>query len=490
MHDAEISYCHWKGNEHVLRGMRGEGDMDVLVEKSACRKLNEILNETGFKRFVATATNGFPGVEDYLAMDRDTGKLVHLHLHYQLIAGETHLEGYHLPWEYLVLSTRRFDTETNIYTTTPDVEMLLLLVRAALRLRPIDRFAVWLGRSSLPDRVLREFSWLKQRIDSRSVVALAEEHLGTAAAGIVSAAIDGRLTVRRLIALRWRSMPTLRRFRTYGVIEAGLLRRVREANWLLGGLSKRYLHLAIPFRRTVPTGGRLIAFMGCDGAGKSTLAKSIAKWLAWKFDVVPVYFGSGDGPSSAVRWPLDAALLAYRLACKFRSKRRTSGNVDQQGHVRNARRGRLYNLAKGVWAIVLAYEKRNKLRKVTKARNRGMIVICDRYPQNQIMGFNDGPLLSHWHNHRIKLIRRIAEWEAAPYRWAEVYPPDLVIKLYVAPEVALQRKPDTGVGEVERRTKAIREILYPPPTDTANINADANWDEVLAAVKCCIWDNL
>ena len=47
-----------------------------------------------------------------------------------------------------------------------------------------------------------------------------------------------------------------------------------------------------------------------------------------------------------------------------------------------------------VWALALAVEKRSKMRRARRARNRGMLVLCDRYPQTKILGFNDGPLLA------------------------------------------------------------------------------------------------
>ena len=57
---------------------------------------------------------------------------------------------------------------------------------------------------------------------------------------------------------------------------------------------------------------------------------------------------------------------------------------------------RKVSLARAIWAVVLAWEKRAKLRRAVRARNRGMIVICDRFPQTQVMGYNDGPLLAPW----------------------------------------------------------------------------------------------
>src|SRR6266508_3511029 len=97
------------------------------------------------------------------------------------------------------------------------------------------------------------------------------------------------------------------------------------------------------------------------------------------------------------------------------------------------------------WALTLSFEKRAKLRRMIRARNRGLIVICDRYPQSQVPGFNDGPLLAHWGQHSWALCRALARWEARPYDDAALDPPDLVIKLVLAPEVALTRRPEMRI---------------------------------------------
>jgi thymidylate kinase len=142
-----------------------------------------------------------------------------------------------------------------------------------------------------------------------------------------------------------------------------------------------------------------------------------------------------------------------------------------------------------LWALTLSYEKRRKLRRASQARNRGIIVVSDRYPQNQVMGFNDGPLLRHWLNHRSWFLRALARWEGAPYRWAEEFPPDLVIKLNISPDVACLRKPEMEPAESRRRVETIRGLAF-PMSDIVEIDADAPLEEVLLKVKRAIWASI
>ena len=129
-HAAGIPYCHWKSNEHLGRSMVGLTDLDVLIDKERAGVIEQILACNGLKRFTATPLRSYPGIEDYLTLDDDeTGRLVHLHLHYQLTLGEPFLKGYRLPWEPLLLSTRRMDAEHGIYVADANLEFLLVAVR-------------------------------------------------------------------------------------------------------------------------------------------------------------------------------------------------------------------------------------------------------------------------------------------------------------------------------------------------------------------------
>jgi hypothetical protein len=489
-HKEDLIYCHWKSNEHVREGILGLTDLDVLVDKRASLLLQKALSESGFKRFCATPNNGYPAVDDYLAMDEETGKLIHLHLHYQLVAGVAHLKGTHLPWENLVLTKRILDQENNIYVVDPNVEMILLLVRAALKLRTRDYMLNRLSKNYFSGDFATEFYWLKKRIDPEKMLEISTELMGEKAGLSLQDMVLEQPSLEQLRALL-KNESTLHLYKTYGAFEERGRRWLRELLWGWGVVNKRYLHAAIPFRRIPATGGMLIALMGCDGSGKSTQMKALIKWLSWKVDVVPIYFGSGDGPSSLLRKPLNLMARMIRDVPGFKSNREHLNSANREKTLAvDANDPLLRIVARVPWALVLAYEKCTKIRKVTKARNRGMIVISDRYPQNQVMGFNDGPLLSRWLNHRSWLLRTLADWESTPYRWAELNTPDIVIKLNVTPEVALNRKADAGIEEYRRRVAAIKSFNYPATTKVVLINANEPLEEVLIKAKRSIWEEL
>lgn len=491
LHAEGIIYCHWKSNEHIEEAMVGLTDLDILVEKGVSLKLDHILSKTGFKRFTATPSRTYPAIEDYLALDFETGKLVHLHLHYELTIGEKHLKGYRLPWESLILSTRQLNTKQNIYVTDPNVEMLLLIVRAALKIRTRNYIFALFGKTYFEEDMLVEFNWLKKQIQMERVVDIVKDLLGEETVQLLLEMLSNKPSFRQLLSFRRCTKRNLRLYKTYGPLEAVLLRWLRELRWLLGVVNKRYLHRPIPYRRTIPHGGVLVAFVGADGSGKSTLVEKIVNWFSWKADVFPIYFGSGDGPSSPARWSLQV-IHNLMLRVGALGRKDTGDKADEKYEYAEGEKsiGWLKTVAKVFWALILAYEKRGKLCQARRAENLGMLVICDRFPQSQVMGFNDGPLLSHWLDHRWGLLRTIAHWEFDTYKRFEKCPPDLIIKLHITPEVASRRKQNMHIEDIRRRVEAVKSLQYPPETRIVDVNADESLDQVILGVKQAVWERI
>ena len=110
LNEENINYCHWKSNEHVRDAFRGIDDIDMLIGQEDILRLNTILNQLGYKRFRLPDARTYIGIEDYLGYDQDTGKFVHLHLHYQLTLGEKFLKGYQFPYAKTVLERRIFES--------------------------------------------------------------------------------------------------------------------------------------------------------------------------------------------------------------------------------------------------------------------------------------------------------------------------------------------------------------------------------------------
>jgi hypothetical protein len=487
---AGIRYCQFKSNWHLDQGLVGLTDLDVLIEPHSGSKLASILGQSGYKSFSPPPGGDYPGVEDYLAMDANTGRMVHLHLHHQLSTGAPHLKGHHFPWEELMLATRKRDEASGFFICDPSVELLFFLTRNTLKISLVHRIRAALGQDRVRAGMTREFLWLRGRANADRVIELGRSLLGETAGPAIRDIFESGPSLGRMLALRGRAMPVLRLYRMYAPLDAFLQRRRRELQSFQGKLGKRFPALAGSVARTDPRGGVLVAFMGPDGAGKSRLTTEITRWLRWKLDARVIYFGSGDGPVSLARLPLKLVLRVAE-ALKLWSPTGQAGGANGDGSGAGpGREARKPGFARAVWALVLAREKGQNLQRAWRARDRGIVVVGDRYPQHQVMGFNDGPLLSAWTGSSSGLRRALATWESRPYRWAESRPPQLVIKLRVSPEVAVVRKPGMRAEEIQRRLGALASLRYPAETRVVEVDADRPWEEVLLECKRRVWEIL
>lgn len=486
----DIPYCHFKSNEHVADGMCGETDLDILAAREHHAHIVAALGAAGFKLFCSGAITRYPAVEDWLGFDPATGRLAHLHIHWQMVAGEPYLKGYRLPWERQILDDRIWNAEYGIHTASPEMELLLLLTRAALKLRIRSSIAGWLGRPVHGADLRREYAWLLARVDIGRFERLVGSILPADIAAMMLATVgEMQLDSRQFLALRRALLRYLAPWRTYGPPQASLLRWQRELNRrLLQRLLRRIGILSVA-RRSPVSGGMIVALIGADGSGKSTQAKSLVKWLGWKIDAARVYFGSGDGSMS---WHRRLLLAARSLLRRSRAKpaetARAEVQADMPAVARPAAR-RSPGIFKTLYALSLALEKRQAIKRAVRARNRGMVVVCDRFPQNQIMGYNDGPLLAD------SLGRGFPWGQAArlEQRLLSVFSvvcPDLVFKLNVSEAVAAQRKADTPRDMIQRKIDAVRAMEFGPSCDVLELDADQPLDDISLAVKTAVWQRL
>lgn len=473
-----ITYCHWKSNEHLKEALDGDTDLDVLFDPAQRVELEQVLDECGLKRFRSAPLMQYNGIEDFIGFDKESARIWHLHTHYRMTLGEKHLKGYTVtPWGKLILDNRRKDS-SGIYCSAVEDELILLLVRMSMKLRWRD-----LGRKiGKDDR--KEMAWLKERINIGAFEKRAQQFVGENAAKEIVRLIKGcELTKKsQLKKLRGYLLKELKLFTGYSSLGSRWMRHKREWFWLVGGVKRRMgVNNYEANRRVSPNGGNVIAFLGCDGAGKSTTLKYIKKELNKKLDVVTIYFGSGDGNSSLLRKPMK--LVANKVGGKGLGH---SVEKEYSEKKKVSLKSRIYSIAKVIWAVTLAKEKKSKIKDQTRARNNGLIVLTDRYPQTLVPGRSDGPLLSKYQGKG--LLARIAKWEYAVYASAALNPPDLTVKLIVPTGVAISRKPEMTTEEIEEKKRIVMGLNL--SDNTLVVDTSRPFEETRAEIMEAIWQIL
>jgi thymidylate kinase len=176
----------------------------------------------------------------------------------------------------------------------------------------------------------------------------------------------------------------------------------------------------------------MIAFVGSEATGKSTVLYEIETWLRQNYRVRRIH--AGKPPSTILTFVPHFLLPALRaLFPEQRSLRVGARNEEVRDGTEQ-----VYPLMYGLRSVMLAYERRALIRRALAWSADGTIVLSDRYPSCGYRG-PDGPQLSQLQadSGRGPLRRWLASLEA--YFYHDIPPPDIVIQLTAPLEVTLAR---------------------------------------------------
>lgn len=212
----------------------------------------------------------------------------------------------------------------------------------------------------------------------------------------------------------------------------------------------------------------LIAFIGCDGSGKSTLSQDMLKTVSCKRPAATCYLGLGSGEmgNRIKRLPVIGAAIERRLSQKATQTRNKDSKIPGP-----------------VTALVIytfSLMRLRRFRKMLALREAGVIVLTDRYPQTDVAGFYDGPGLSAaraegW------FVSLLARKEREMYDWMASHRPDVVIRLNVDPATAHSRKPDHDFDLLARKVQATAKLRF-GGAPIIDIDSTQPYPEVRSAV--------
>lgn len=479
LNNSSIDYCHWKSNEHLKAGLEGDTDLDILVDRNSCKQLYQCLHKHNFVRGNSVSYLNYSAIEDFIGFDTESGKLIHLHVHYELMIGKKFVKGIRLPWEKEILNNSICDESTfNIRTINPNVELILLFMRNFLKRHSILKASNFYFKAD----ETKELTWLKSRVDYAALKEYCSRLVTQKFAELIVLFLTNGNKKNNKKLFRETFLYFNKYYNTHN-IPIDFKYYSKKLHAIVSYVKAKKLSSINPYRRTLPQGGLVITFVGVDGSGKSTLIKMIKKWLSWKLDVYSIYFGSGYGSSSVLRYPI-------KKISQLMVKKR--GNVIDKNEVEVQKKNSrfLKRVAKTIWAITLAMEKKTKIFRLEKARSKGLIVFTDRFPQTQTFGYNDGPLLTDWKESTNRIKRKIANWEYNVYNLANFHSPDIVIKLTIPIELALKRKKDTPRYMLNKKIEVINAMKFAERTQVISVNSDKTPEETALQIKKIIWQYL
>jgi thymidylate kinase len=486
LNDREIRYCHWKSTHGLPRAMSGKTDLDILVDRGDSRRFKEVLYELDFKPFVSDPSKQFPAIEDYLGFDAPTGRLVHLHIHYRLVLGEQYVKNYYLPLEkpFLDHTTARW----GVKVPAPELEIVVLTVRALLKYRDQDvardRLGVG-GEGGIPPTILREFEYLLEQTSMEAVGRALREHITFISPELVTTFLETIRTNPRdgqtLGRLRRQVQIELAPYQRYGWLRARAiyLRGMLTRQWPFDKIVRR-IAPGLDKRKRPVTGGLTMAFVGADGAGKSTIIAHITKWLSWRLDVQTYYLGTSrpSAPTKVLKATADLARLGHSGCRRLLGEQSAAARLAEQP----------YRLLKNLRYLS---EGRDRYRRYMASRRKaaqGTVIVYDRYPLQAVRIFNrtiDGPRIAATSNgHAGKTTGALARIEEQMYR--KILPPEHVFVLHVSPDVSQQRKPEHKRELIEAKSQAIEQIAR-DDLNIVDVDAEQPLEQVLIQIKTALW---
>jgi thymidylate kinase len=239
-------------------------------------------------------------------------------------------------------------------------------------------------------------------------------------------------------------------------------------------------------------GGAVIAFVGPDATGKSTLVSETANWLGDVFSVNIVH--AGKPPSSWITAPFNLILRITKGILPKPKPTKVVNNPNSENKQSSQDTTGLIDLFYAIRAVTLAWDRKRLLKKSWRDVAHGEFVICDRYPST-IPGAMDSPRLYEYVDDTgilTTFYNRLANLEKKIYR--QIPSPDIVLKLVVSIETAKARDRNRGEQDgdtyLENRHRLASDWYLPGIKSITEINTDQSLDETMLNVKKAIWDAL
>ena len=479
-----IAYCHWKSNFALAQALTGDLDLDLLVGRSCLPDTILLLTQLGFKPAAVQHGPTVPGIYHFYGVDGQSGQLLHLHLFSRVLTGESFVKSHQLPFEQMLLThTEQIGA---MRVAAKPAELVLFVLRTFIKYgSPLDLLYLW-GEE---DKLAAELQWLLSGAEMDEALKLLQRYCPV---------IDARLFGECMDAIR-QPASLLNRLRLAWIVRRHLRSYAKYTGWQRTEAYVRLLwgHLWRRLRgqrkeKVLQSGGAVIALIGAEATGKSTLVATATSWLGDVFVTQNIHVGKP--PSAWLTLPINVFLPAVRnLAPRLRTTRIEGHLEDTKPASNEAASAGTTGLVYALRAVALAWDRRVLLLKARRAAAHGALVICDRYPSEEV-GAMDSPRL------RLKagskglggwFYNKLARLEAHLYQ--QMPPPDVALRLTVDLETAKQRNRDRikpgkeSDAYLESRHRQSREWRRAGTQTVYDIDTGKSLPETVLEVKKRIW---
>ena len=464
--DENVRYCHFKSNNNLEPALSGVDDLDLLVATGDVDKFNEILSRNGFRIAFDRGAPVTPYVYHYFGMDPKTGLLVHLHVYFKIVTGGSIFKNHAIRVEKMFLDEAQPNGPAGVYIPSSEADCILFILRKFIEQPSIVEHYLFLKDWK---NINLELQWLIERSDREKISNLVTKWLPEIEVQFFNDCLDLMIS-KGTILKRARLGLKMRKFIHNTVVSEYKAEIIRFFQFFLAFIKNR-LRLHRKNRYLFP-GGQIIAFVGSEASGKSTLSKECASWLSERFDVSHIHLGK---PKK--NWRTVFIWYAIYIFSFFKSKLSSkSKNHDKSVEKEETS----INNPHPIVAWLDSIDRKLAIKKYFRKLMQGGIVITDRYPSR----YMDGPRIqANSGFYKYLRIKEEKNYESIPN-------PDLVFRAQAPLEVTLNRNSARDKPEpeafVKERYKIARNINF-KFSDIIIVDTTEPYEQSVLKVKNIIW---
>jgi thymidylate kinase len=390
------------------KSLAGQRDIDLLVDIDRLSDFEAVLQQHRFVEFVPP-TPSTRCIRHYYRLEEADAKILHIHVYYRIITGESQFKNYQLPIEKALLQSS-FTNHHQIKEANPHHQHQLYTVRQFIK------------GSSLPSLL----TVLRDRDDYSAELSYIADLINQAGnSPATDLGLSSSHVLQNSLKSKWLAgVATRRRFKSYR-LRTGLSAIAGSYGGVFELVIRRLLR-----KKGKRCNGMIVSLVGLDGSGKSSAVDDLCDLFGSVLSVRKMHFGRP--PSTLLTFPASIALKVYKQHRKpGLQKKKTDSN-------RNT------GIVQALRSVSLAKDRCQVMNEANKLRGKGFLVIMDRCPVSTV-GCMDAP-------------RIVYEGKSSIMKWLMSVEHNYYLRMAsVDHAIFMKASVDTAIARNHARTKSDKE---------------------------------
>ncbi len=469
LHDNKIDYVHWKSNTNIDKALVGDDDLDMLVNPKDKSKVYRVFKELKIIRAYSEKDSWQHEIFHYFGLDIEEKRMVHIHLHFLLEVGYDFDKSFNLPIVERYIASKEL-YKNSIYISSVESEYIILIIRLILKngvipfllTLPTSWWDLYCKKSKIEGSAYREYIDLRgrssrEKIDKllNSIFNFIDKSLFYELERVVER--NDSLISYFLAEIKLRKY--LKKY-SYNSIAVSFIKSLYRVNLIR---LRKLFNSQIKLKKIPANGGRIFAFVGGDGAGKSSNIEKLSSILSKHYFVKKIHIGRPN-----YRGEKRGYFLGHQI--------RNIGKILIKIGIRD--------FGKALNYFGLAIERKEAFKKAKKIKSKGGVVILDRIPLNGITAM-DAPRIKREFGDRYRFLAKLEERIYSNFNGV-----DRVIALKLNPKIALKRRPKDNREELLIRSGQIWEYDFSKIDNTTVIDTENSFKYVEEEILKSIWDSI